>query len=265
MHLSQSLTSPLISLRRNEIHLWFIDEQAVVEAKVLKDYLALISAHERQRLSKIKSNKRKQQFLITRVALRNILSFYNHHLLPLDIRFTVNEFGKPALEDEFSQLQFNVSHTDGKVLIGVAQARPLGVDIEYMSQSRDFLKIAEHYFHPKEWDLGWMQDNSYSDYARLQRFYKLWTLKEAFIKAEGKGLFLPTNSFYFEDCHLHYPKLVIESPNSYSTKRWQFEQAFLASNYSLSIAFEDTHPRSMTQVIARQYIPLRSFSPIDLY
>jgi 4'-phosphopantetheinyl transferase len=264
MHPSDNPTTPLISLPRNEIHLWLIDEQAVEAANVLRDYHAVISADENQRLSAINSSKRKQQFLITRVALRYILSFYLVDLLPLDIRFTVNKFGKPALEEDFNHLQFNVSHTDGKVLIGVANKRALGVDIEYMNKSRNILKIAEHYFHSKEWNVSLMQHNSISDHEQVRRFYKLWTLKEAFIKAEGRGFFLATDLFYFEDCHSHKPKLVFTSLGLYSTKSWQFEHAFLASNYSLSVAFEHTVPEPVAEVIARQYIPLRSFSPINL-
>lgn len=264
MHPSYNLTSPLIPISSNEVHLWLIDEQAVEEAKVLTDYYAIISADENKRLSEIKSSKRKQQFLITRVALRYILSFYINHLLPTDIQFTVNRFGKPALEDKFNNLQFNLSHTDGKILIGVTKERALGVDIEYMNKSRDTLKIAEHYFHSKEWNVNLMQDNLYPDYEQVKHFYKLWTLKEAFIKAEGRGLFLPMDLFYFEDCHLHRPKLVIASPDAYSTKKWKFEHVFLDKNYSLSIAFEDTNPGSTAQVITRQYIPLRSFSALDL-
>jgi len=67
----------------------------------------------------------------------------------------------------------------------------LGVDIEEIKQID--MKIAERFFSPQEYrDLMEQQVSQ-----QLEYFFKLWSLKESYIKAEGKGLSIPLDSFSF--------------------------------------------------------------------
>ena len=257
-------SSPPIVLRNNEIHLWLIDEQTVVDADVMMNYPAIISSHEHQRISNMKSAKRQQQYLISCAALRTILAYYLSGSSPAEIRFTKNRHGKPALQEASSQLQFNLSHTKGKVLIGIAKQRALGVDIEYIDTKRDIQKIADHYFHHNEWDSSLMGKASRNKNELAKQFYKLWTLKEAFIKAEGKGLNSPLDSFYFEDCESKKPKLFVTNSNAGPRINWKFEHAFITPDHSLAIAFEDSCSDKEVRIITRNCIPQLSFTQIEL-
>ncbi|MFJ6209512.1 4'-phosphopantetheinyl transferase family protein [Lysinibacillus sp. NPDC092081] len=68
----------------------------------------------------------------------------------------------------------------------------IGVDIE--KQKILDLNLAQHIFAPEEYqDLIVLSDRNQLDY-----FYKLWTLKEAYIKYCGVGLSLPLQSFFFK-------------------------------------------------------------------
>jgi len=249
-----------ISLADSEIHLWLIDEQDVINAGVIGNYPSLVSMDELQRSTGFKSSKRRQQFLITRAALRSILSFYMPSISPQDFRFSVNPFGKPALEGSLCNIQFNVSHSHSKILIGISAEGFIGVDIEFINRKRDIFKIAEHYFHHQEWNSSILQEVE----EPVARFYQLWTLKEAFIKAQGKGLSIPLNSFFFDNCHSHYPTLNLSSSLSPPKKSWIFSHAFVDIDYSLAIAVDNTQCTEALKLVVRKYIPLHSCSMTTL-
>lgn len=104
---------------------------------------------------------------------------------PLSI--SVTESGKPYLVNE-PMLHFNLSHS-GEWAVCAISDQPVGVDIERCIEGR--AQIAERFFHKEE-----------VRYLRLlagreqdQGFCRLWTLKESFVKATGRGLALPLRSF----------------------------------------------------------------------
>lgn len=103
------------------------------------------------------------------------------------ICFCQNEFGKPFLKD-IEGFHFNLSHS-GKWVVCAVDSDMVGIDIEEMKQID--LSIARNYFSGNEYrDLTQLDEEK-----RLSYFFDLWTLKESYIKAVGKGLSLPLGSF----------------------------------------------------------------------
>lgn len=98
-------------------------------------------------------------------------------------RFAENPFGKPYLT-EFPDLHVSLSH-GGPWAVCAVSDRPVGVDVEL---PRCSYAVAKRYFHPEELPQA-------TDADRLCR---LWTAKEAFVKALGTGLTTPLNSFRVE-------------------------------------------------------------------
>ena len=96
-----------------------------------------------------------------------------------------DEYGKPYFEN--GQLQFNVSHSGEFLAIAVSESR-VGVDIQAPKTIKEgmYKKIVQ----PEEQKL--IGDNRQADFLRL------WTLKESFVKAEGKGLRIPLKDYWFE-------------------------------------------------------------------
>ncbi len=102
-----------------------------------------------------------------------------------EIDFGKNAFGKPFLmgRDDF---HFNLSHS-GVWVVAAVDSQPVGVDVEKISDID--LGIADSFFSEDEHkDL--MGQNNKQDY-----FFKLWSLKESYIKIIGKGLSQPLDSF----------------------------------------------------------------------
>lgn len=107
-----------------------------------------------------------------------------------ELNFNKNEFGKPELSHD-SGCYFNISHAGDWVICAFSE-RPVGVDIEHIKPI-DY-SIADRFFTRNEY-LALM---SRTGLDQLTYFYRLWTLKESYIKAVGKGLSIPLHSFSFE-------------------------------------------------------------------
>lgn len=102
-----------------------------------------------------------------------------------------DEYGKPFLP-ECPKLQLNLSHSGGYVACAVGE-RPVGVDVERWRSRRGRDRIVKK-FHPLEQEAY----RAAGEHERERLFHELWVLKESFLKADGRGLLLPLNSFYME-------------------------------------------------------------------
>jgi 4'-phosphopantetheinyl transferase len=113
---------------------------------------------------------------------------------PAAVRFSVGPNGKPQLvvAPGAASLQFNISHSRTHVVCGVALSDELGVDIESADHA-EVMALTERYFAPSEVEL--MRQAALDRRGLL--FARLWTLKEAFVKATGDGLRCPLDKFAF--------------------------------------------------------------------
>lgn len=101
---------------------------------------------------------------------------------PDAVRFARGEHGKPFLAD--SAFEFNLSHSGGALLVGIAEAQALGVDIETPRRTRPVLDLARRFFAADEVKALARLDASQQQIA----FLRLWSCKEAVVKALGSGI-----------------------------------------------------------------------------
>ncbi len=94
---------------------------------------------------------------------------------------------KPAIERApgMADLRFNLSHTEGVVLIAAALGREIGVDVERVRSMNDLTAMARAVMSPVEHH-AWVE---LPEDLRLPAFYRVWSRKEAYLKAIGLGLF----------------------------------------------------------------------------
>ena len=136
-----------------------------------------------------------QTFLAARVFLRSVLSVYAE-LAPAAWRFETNPWGRPhiANRDAPEGLRFNLSHKPSQVTCLVGFERELGVDVEDRAANRPYLlEIATRFFSSREAAAL----RALPPERHRERFYQLWTLKESYIKARGRGLSLGLSKFSF--------------------------------------------------------------------
>ena len=93
------------------------------------------------------------------------------------------EHGKPFLAGVHA-LQFNVSHSGGALLVGIAEQQALGVDIESPRRTRPVLELARRFFAAGEAHALAQLDQA----ERQLAFLRLWSCKEAVVKALGDGI-----------------------------------------------------------------------------
>ncbi len=224
---------PVADIADEEVHLWLIDTNDVLPSKVLDDGLSLLSDGEKNRMKQFRKAARQHQFLIARVALRCILNALLNHPGARDLRFSTNPYGKPALANNSENIQFNLSHSGSIILIAVTLGRECGVDIEHIDNTRNIYDLARFYFHPAEY--GTLR-GSHNVPADILQFYKLWTLKEAFIKGEGKGMAIPGNGFYFCNTEAANPRLRVADPALAAHPHWLFHHQVYNDAFSSALA-----------------------------
>lgn len=139
---------------------------------------------------------------------------------PQSIEFAAGQHGKPhVVSPPQANRPFNIAHTDGLVLCGVAdnEAETVGVDVESLSRETS-TELAERYFSAPE--IEFLRSRP----AEQQRYFflKIWTLKEAFIKAIGTGLQTPLADFAFEGIDTDRPQIRFLDPGLERGYRWNF-------------------------------------------
>ena len=126
----------------------------------------------------------RRQFTLCRAALRAILCEQSGCRND-QLSFGAGRHGKPFAIAGGARLplNFNVSHSGSHGLIALSVAGRLGVDIEERTQRRHLKELIEAVMGPEEQtELAALRES-----AKLHQFYRLWTLKEALIKALGTG------------------------------------------------------------------------------
>ncbi len=213
------------------VDLWYTPVAKACDAQLLEAYRSLLTTAESQQAARFVFDKHRHQYLVTRALVRTTLSHY-YDVQPEDWVFAPDEFGKPHVVGPIKlPLAFNISHSEGLVICGVADLPLLGVDVERVDRSIQPLTIAKRFFARPE--VAYL--DRLDEIRRREAFFQIWTLKEAYIKACGKGFSLPLADFAFQ--------LAPDAPTTISfladlqddPQRWQFVQLQLAP-YCLAIA-----------------------------
>ena len=153
---------------------------------------ASVSEYRRRKVDKMKAEEDKMRSLGAGLLLQKAL--YDFGIDEKTAVFETNQNGKPyilqgAQDAGLKAIHFNLSHS-GDYAMCVIGDNPAGCDVERVRKID--LKIADRFFAPSEIELIKTQPTSE---AQINTFFRLWTLKESYIKAEGQGLSMGLNTF----------------------------------------------------------------------
>lgn len=160
-----------------------------------------------------------QRALIGKILIRSLISD-RYGIKNQEIYFSKNKFGKPYFKC-VKDFHFNISHS-GQWIVYAIDNSPIGIDVEEINDMD--LKIADRFFSKEEQRDLMQQDKK----SRLDYFFDLWTLKESYIKAEGKGLSIPLDSFSIRKSDR---TISLEG----SSRSYYFKQYDVAAKYKLSV------------------------------
>ena len=119
--------------------------------------------------------------------LRNQLLSQSFELPVSDQQVVRTNFGKPYLND-YPDFSFNHSHSQNFYALATSkQVQNLGIDIEELNRKVRFEALAQHAFHPEE--LKYWKMLAYDP----EYWFKVWTTKEAVLKASGLGIRINLN------------------------------------------------------------------------
>ncbi len=211
-----------------ELQVWLLRVDGLSERDVLP-LLPVLDEEEKGRLARFVHARNRIEFAaahgLTRLAVGHVLS-----VPPESLAFVEGPNGKPSAQRDSrpAPVAFNLSHADGMVGIAVlAQADvPVGFDLERFDRKIE-LELADRYFRPEEvkWLAGLPVDE------RPRGFLRLWTLKEALIKATGEGLSRDLDSFWFE---VFPPRLHFVSSDE-TGDHWRFAQRIIDDTFVAAV------------------------------
>ena len=153
---------------------------------------ALLDDEEKTRWRRFLAERARREFALCRTALRIALA---ERLGCADraLSFGYLEHGKPfaRVKGRRVAIGFNVSHSGRHGLIALAAHDSLGVDVEERVSRQDLVGIGGLVYGPAERRLLTDAGESRKEYV----FYRLWSMKEALIKAIGTGFSLGPSKF----------------------------------------------------------------------
>lgn len=211
-----------LSITEKNIHLWLID---LSKKNLTPDTMkSVLDSKELNKVDGFNTTSEKESYLYFRAFLRIILSKYLE-IKPKDVVINIGKRGKPFVQD--SEIKFNISHKKNVAVVAVAKNCEIGVDIEDLEKKFDYNKIVKRFFLTEEKEFLRGADNQ----ERWNKFLRIWTLREAVVKALGKSMALSINkvSILFSD------RKITGIKTSYTDLNLFFKISFVLDHYICSI------------------------------
>jgi len=163
-----------------------------------------------------------------------------------DIQLKRSPKGKPELMNtitKFPDFSFNISHQGEYTVLAASTESTVGVDIMknvYPNNTTvpNFFKTMNRQFTDPEWRFI----NSFeTEKSQLLAFYRLWSLKESYVKATGSGI--GTNSANLMNFEIKTRTLQLGVPAvdsilhvDFDVRKWRFEEQLLDEDHIVTVA-----------------------------
>ena len=237
-----------VDLGPNDVHVWWRGT-GVPGNSALDEAVALLSPGERERCGRFVFERDRRTFAIAHALLRTSLSRYAD-VAPAVWRFEEAPGGKPYLAPgaAVADLAFNLTHTDGLVACAIGRNRRIGVDVEGVDRTVDDSVASRFFSEAERADLERLPAGR----VRSTRFFELWTLKEAYVKATGAGLAHPLNTIVFTPAGAD-GAIGFEAPADVDSARWRFALFRPTDRHIVAVAGEGEpqEPLAITIHLAR--------------
>jgi 4'-phosphopantetheinyl transferase len=226
-------------LPNDQVHVW-VTSLDLPTAKI-NQLATFLSPDEVTRANKFHFLEHKKRFFTARGILRQLLGNYLN-INPNKIEFEYGNRGKPQLAVSInnSSLQFNVSHSQEYALYGFTHHHLIGVDIEYLCGMRNVTELAKRFFTHKEFQLI---ANLTDEEQQQKAFFQLWTVKEAYLKANGVGLSGSLTDIEVTLNLVNHPELLAIQENTNAVIDWSMYHCIPAAKYIAAIIVNAQIPK----------------------
>lgn len=209
------------------IYTYYMNVTQLEDETLFLEKCRVLSPCRQQKIARLRQAGDRYRSLGAGLALDYALRSYGNGLRERDMEYVFGEWGKPSFKD-YPAIHFSLSHSGAYAICSIGES-PVGNDIERIKKGR--LKVAERFFTAQELDfLYGRQDQEESLYGRQdqeeslyrgqdraernarsaciehgrgqvseeeteRRMFRIWTMKESFLKATGRGMTLPLQDF----------------------------------------------------------------------
>lgn len=233
---------------RARVELW----TAVPDPEHLAAAPQVLGRDELERLGRMRSERAALEFASAHVLLRRVLA----QLAPIEPRgwrFVVGEHGRPDLDpnqpglpESLRGLSFNLSHTRGLTALAISRDGAVGVDVERRDRTNDLERLARVKF--AEAERAWLAHAS-DEAAWRDRFFRVWTLKEAYLKARGVGITVPLADFAVRADDGVAPQVEFASGFEPDPQAWAFGRRAVGGDHELAVALRRREPRAELELL----------------
>jgi 4'-phosphopantetheinyl transferase len=243
------------------VHVWLCFEPLVASSELKAAAFALMSSDERNRYRCFVFERDRRRYLLARMLVRHALARYVARI-PSCLTFGANPYGRPFLTEqpasEHGPVSFNLTHTAGLIALAVTRGRAIGIDAE-CAQRTLAIPSKSTVFSPAE--ISTVAASPLE--SRHRTLLELWTLKESYIKARGRGLSLPLHDISFafpavEEVAIEFAEGFDDAP-----KRWDLWQLQPRSGHLVALCVESRSIPSRP-LTAYEFVPLGTSKVIDL-
>jgi 4'-phosphopantetheinyl transferase len=224
-------------IQNSYVYIWVIDISRSIQQ--WEKYRSLLSKDEIERANRFYSPVDHDRFILYRGVLRLLLARYLC-IKPNEIPFVYNLYGKPSIKFEVNKqgLSFNQSHSSNIGVLAITTFSSIGVDIEYIRDDLPFIEISKGYFSLIEKS----ELEKLPPFAQNNTFYKIWTEKEAILKAMGVGLSIPLNSFFVNSTQ-KFGSITFSANDFIGSKKesYTYQSFNILPGYSIALAIERSY------------------------
>lgn len=191
------------------IHTYYMDVTQFEDKDLFQEKLESLSPYRQQKILQLKQEADRRRSLGAGLVLDHALRIYGNGLRERDMEYVLGEWGKPSLR-EYPEIHFSLSHSGAYAMCSIGGS-PVGNDVERVRTGR--LKVAERFFTAQELaflysgqdesvkksrpnNSGYGSRNACEEEEEIvQRMFRIWTMKESFLKVTGRGMTLSLKDF----------------------------------------------------------------------
>lgn len=168
------------------VHVYIANVMHLSDPQGCPALLEGLPEERKKKILRLRRERDRKQSLGAGLLLKQVMK--RHGIDDAEITYGIH--GKP----EIKGIHFNLSHSHDYVVCAVGN-KAVGCDIEKIEKIRE--RVAERFFTKNEV----LYLNSFEDELKVQEFYRIWTMKESYLKMTGEGMSLPLErlEFAFDD------------------------------------------------------------------
>lgn len=181
----------------------------------------ILTKEENERVISFQSLTSRKQFILGHYLIRKVLASIIG-IAPETLRFGTTVNHKPVLINNPLPVHFNISHSGDLVLLGFSKNQELGVDIEKINRSFEYLDFSSKHFSHAELEMLKKDRGN-----PIENFFLVWTRKEAWLKLTGEGI------------HDDLQEIEVSAENSKNTNNQICITSSFFQDYVFSLAYKE--------------------------